>query len=70
MATAQGINAVVLGLAAAAVPAVSGFVWQAFGSQGFLLMAAIAAVGMAIIAVELRGAKSSAVYPESETANS
>ncbi len=70
MATAQGINAVVLGVTAAVVAAASGFVWQAFGSQGYLLMAAIAAVGMAIIAVHLRGAKSAAIYPEPETANS
>jgi PPP family 3-phenylpropionic acid transporter len=54
MATAQGINAVVMGVAAAVSAAGSGFIWQQFGSGGYLLMAAVAAVGLAVIALELR----------------
>ncbi len=63
MATAQGINAVVLGVTAAAVAAVSGFVWQAYGSAGYLLMAVVAVVGLTIIAFELTRAKSSPFSP-------
>jgi len=47
IATAQGVNAVALGVIAAVITGASGFIWQAFGPNAYLLMAAIAAVGIA-----------------------
>jgi PPP family 3-phenylpropionic acid transporter len=54
MATAQGVTAVVMGVAAAVSAAGSGYVWQQLGPAGYLLMAVIAALGLAVIALELR----------------
>ena len=50
MATARAMNAVVVGLTAAISAGASGYVWQAFGAGGYLLMAAMAAVGLVILA--------------------
>ena len=54
MATAQGLNAVVVGVAAAGSAALSGYLWQALASTAYLLMALVAALGLALIALELR----------------
>ena len=53
IATAQGVNAVVQGVVAAVAVAASGFLWQAFGTAGYVLMALIAVAGIAMIGFEL-----------------
>jgi MFS transporter, PPP family, 3-phenylpropionic acid transporter len=48
IATAQGINAVVLGVLAAIATAASGYAWRALGTDAYLAMAAVAALGCAM----------------------
>jgi MFS transporter, PPP family, 3-phenylpropionic acid transporter len=66
MATAQALNAVVVGVAAALSAGASGYVWQVFASRGYLVMAAVAAVGLVIIVAELRAPGTAAVTAEAE----
>ena len=47
IATAQGVNAVALGVIAALATGASGFIWQSFGPSAYLVMAAMVAVGIA-----------------------
>jgi PPP family 3-phenylpropionic acid transporter len=47
IATAQGVNAVVLGVIAAVAAGASGFIWQALGPGSYLVMAVMVAVGIA-----------------------
>ena len=53
IATAQGVNAVVLGAIAAVAAGVSGFIWQSLGPAAYLVMAAMVAVGVAGILWQL-----------------
>ena len=53
IATAQGLNAVVLGALGAACAMTSGFLWQAFGARGYLLMALIAASGLLLVGSQI-----------------
>lgn len=55
VATAQGVNAVVVGLFAAVVAAASGFLWRVLGAHAYLVMALVAAIGCLAIASQLRG---------------
>jgi PPP family 3-phenylpropionic acid transporter len=57
VSTAQGINAVALGVIAAAATAGSGYLWQACGSLGYLLMALIATIGLSLIVLALIGSR-------------
>ena len=66
MATAQGLNAVVMGVAAAVSAAGSGYVWQVFGSGGYLLMSVVAVLGLAVVAWELRRSNEPVVLPSAE----
>jgi PPP family 3-phenylpropionic acid transporter len=53
VATAQGVNAVIVGVIAAGATAGSGYLWAAYGSLGYLLMALVAGVGLALIGLML-----------------
>lgn len=53
IATAQGVNAVVVGLFAAVLAGASGFLWRVLGSHAYLVMALVAAAGLAMIASRL-----------------
>lgn len=50
ISTAQGINAVLLGVLAAIATAASGFAWRALETNAYFAMAAIAALGCVIVA--------------------
>ena len=53
VATAQGVNAVALGVVAAVATGASGYLWQLCGSLGYLVMALIAVGGLLLIGFEL-----------------
>jgi MFS transporter, PPP family, 3-phenylpropionic acid transporter len=54
ISTAQGINAVLVGVLAAIATAASGFAWRALGEDAYLAMAAMAAAGGLIAVRALR----------------
>jgi PPP family 3-phenylpropionic acid transporter len=54
VATANGVNAVLVGVCAAAVTFVAGYLWEALQARAYLPMAAIATVALVIFLVSAR----------------
>lgn len=55
ISTAQGVNAVILGVVAALATSISGYTWSSFGYDAYLLSAAVALAGGVLTVVILRG---------------
>jgi len=71
MATAQALYAIILGVLAALVVGVSGFLWQAFGPRAYLVMVLITLVGLAMVAAQhraFRRGRAAEVIPETPAA--